>query len=138
VLAIFDVDEFKRINDTGGHETGDCVLKVIASGLKMSVRPDDVVSGIGGDEFAMLAPGLTLRQAESRLRSMLEKLEASLEEAANLPRVTLSCGAAEYSAGDTMQSLMSRADQALYEAKRKGKNRVAVKTLPLIRDLLSR
>ena len=50
----------------------------------------------------------------------------------------MSCGAAECSAGDTMQSLMSRADQALYDAKRKGKNRVAVKALPFIRDLLNR
>jgi diguanylate cyclase len=138
VLAIFDVDEFKQINDTGGHETGDRVLKVIASGLKMSVRPDDVVSRIGGDEFAMLVSGLTLRQAEHRLRSVLAKLEAAVEEAVEVRRVTLSCGAAEYSAGDTMQSLMSRADQALYDAKRQGKNRVAIKALPFIRDLLSR
>ena len=86
----------------------------------------------------MLVSGLSLRQAESRLRAMLANIAAALGDAAMLPRVTLSCGAAECSAGDTMQSLMSRADQALYDAKRKGKNRVAVKALPFIRDLLSR
>ena len=136
VVAIFDLDDFKKINDTGGHQAGDLVLQHVARGLKISVRPDDVVARIGGDEFAMLAAGLTLRQAESRLRAMLAKMAAFLEEAATVPAVTLSCGVAECSAGDTMQSLMSRADQALYDAKQKGKNRVAVKTQPFIRDLL--
>jgi diguanylate cyclase with GGDEF domain len=101
-------------------------------------RPEDVVARIGGDEFAVLASGLTLRQAESRLRAVQAHVTASLNSTLTVARVTLSCGAAECSAGDTMQSLMMRADQALYDAKRKGKNRVAVKTLPFIRDLLSK
>jgi diguanylate cyclase (GGDEF)-like protein len=138
VIAIIDVDDFKRINDTGGHQTGDRVLQEVAQALRTSLRPDDVVARIGGDEFAVLASGLTLRQAESRLRSVMSHLTTSLGGAAKLPRVTLSCGAAECSAGDTMQSLMSRADQALYDAKRTGKNRVAVKALPFIRDLLGK
>jgi hypothetical protein len=93
---------------------------------------------IGGDEFAVMATGLTLRQAESRLRAIVTQITTSMAGTASLPRITMSCGAAECSAGDTMQSLISRADQALYDAKRKGKNRVAVKALPFIRDLLSR
>jgi diguanylate cyclase (GGDEF)-like protein len=138
VVALFDLDDFKQINDTGGHQAGDRVLQEVARGLKTSTRPDDVVARIGGDEFAVLASGLTLRQAESRLRSILTQMTSSMTGTASLPRITLSCGAAECSAGDTMQSLMARADQALYDAKRKGKNRVSVKALPFIRDLLSR
>jgi len=138
VVALFDLDDFKQINDTGGHPMGDRVLQEVARGLKTSVRPEDVVARIGGDEFAVLATGLTLRQAEGRLRAVLTQLATSMVGSSKLPRITLSCGAAECSAGDTMQSLMSRADQALYEAKRKGKNRVAVKALPFIRDLLGR
>jgi diguanylate cyclase (GGDEF)-like protein len=138
VVAIFDLDDFKQINDTGGHQMGDRVLQEVARGLKTSTRPDDVVARIGGDEFAVLASGLTLRQAENRLRTMITQMTTAMSATPQLPRVSLSCGAAECSAGDTMQSLMSRADQALYDAKRKGKNRVAVKALPFIRDLLSR
>jgi diguanylate cyclase (GGDEF)-like protein len=138
VVAVFDVDNFKKVNDTGGHQSGDHVLQEVAQGLKTSMHPEDVVVRIGGDEFAVIVSGLTLRQGESRLRAMLAHMTAALDRASKLPRVTLSCGAAECSAGDTMQSLMSRADQALYEAKRQGKNRVAVKALPFIRDLLSR
>jgi diguanylate cyclase (GGDEF)-like protein len=138
VVAIFDLDDFKQINDTGGHQMGDRVLQEVARGLKTSTRPDDVVARIGGDEFAVLASGLTLRQAENRLRAILSQLTTTMAGTPQVPRVTMSCGAAECSAGDTMQSLMSRADQALYDAKRKGKNRVAVKARPFIRDLLSR
>ena len=137
VVALFDLDDFKQINDTGGHQAGDRVLQEVARGLKTSTRPDDVVARLGGDEFAVLASGLTLRQAESRLRTILTQTTA-MSGTSNFPRITLSCGAAECSAGDTMQSLMARADQALYDAKRKGKNRVSVKALPFIRDLLSR
>jgi diguanylate cyclase (GGDEF)-like protein len=138
IIAIFDLDDFKQINDTGGHQLGDRVLQEVARGLKTSTRPDDVVARLGGDEFAVLAPGLTLRQAEARLRAILTQMTTAISGTPGLPRVTMSCGAAECSAGDTMQSLMSRADQALYDAKRKGKNRVAVKALPFIRDLLNR
>ena len=124
VVALFDLDDFKQINDTGGHQSGDRVLQEVARGLKTSTRPDDVVARIGGDEFAVLASGLTLRQAESRLRAILTQMTTAMSATSNVPRITLSCGAAECSAGDTMQSLMARADQALYDAKRKGKNRV--------------
>jgi diguanylate cyclase len=138
VVALFDLDDFKQINDSGGHRLGDRVLQEVARALKTSVRPDDVVARIGGDEFAVMASGLTLRQAESRLRAVITQMTATMMGGTDLPRVTVSCGVAECSAGDTMQSLMSRADQALYDAKRRGKNRVSVKAVPFIRDLLGR
>jgi diguanylate cyclase (GGDEF)-like protein len=137
VVALFDIDDFKQINDTGGHQMGDRVLQEVARALTISVRPEDVVARIGGDEFAVLASSLTLRQAEARMRAVLTQM-ASAMRSPKLPRVTLSCGVAECSAGDTMLSLMTRADEALYDAKGKGKNRVAVKAVPFIRDLLGR
>jgi diguanylate cyclase (GGDEF)-like protein len=137
VVALFDVDDFKQINDTGGHQMGDRVLQDVARELTISVRPEDIVARIGGDEFAVLASSLTLRQAEARMRAVLTQV-ASAMRSPKLPLITLSCGVAECSAGDTMLSLMTRADEALYEAKGKGKNRVAVKAMPFIRDLLGR
>jgi diguanylate cyclase (GGDEF)-like protein len=110
------------------------VLKIVAETLKGAVRGDDVVARIGGDEFALVASDLTLAQAERRMRGMMAMLgdaNVGMDDA----RVTLSCGLAEYSAGDTCNSLMSRADEAVYEAKRQGKNHIGTKTTPYIRDL---
>lgn len=138
VVALFDLDNFKQINDSQGHGMGDRVLQETALALQTSMRPGDLIARIGGDEFAAIAPGLTLRQSESRMQSVLTSLTSHLREVEGLASVSLSCGVAECSAGDTAQSLIARADQALYEAKRKGKNRVAVKTVPFIRELLGR
>jgi diguanylate cyclase len=134
ILAVLDVDDFKRINDSFGHAAGDGVLKIVAETLKGAVRGDDVVARIGGDEFALVASGLTLAQAERRMRSMMAML-GDANVGMDGARVTLSCGLAEYSAGDTCNSLMSRADEAVYEAKRQGKNHISTKTTPYIRDL---
>jgi diguanylate cyclase (GGDEF)-like protein len=90
------------------------------------------VARLGGDEFAILASDLTLRQAENRFAKTI----ATLTESDPLAKV--SCGLAEYSAGDTYESLFERADQALYAAKRGGKNRVTGKARAFIRDLMKR
>jgi diguanylate cyclase len=138
VMALIDLDDFKRINDTHGHSVGDKVLLAVAQALKSSVRSSDLVARFGGDEFGLLASGVTLRQAEGRLKAVA----AQLAKASVIPGedhgITVSCGIAEYSAGDTADSLMHRADQALYDAKRHGKNRVAIKTQAFIRDLLGK
>jgi diguanylate cyclase (GGDEF)-like protein len=134
VLAVLDVDDFKRINDTYGHTSGDEVLKMVAETLTSAVRGDDIVARIGGDEFALIAQGLTLAQADRRMRSMMATL-AEANVGMNGAHVTVSCGVAEYSAGDTAQSLMSRADEAVYDAKRAGKHHIVTKTTPYIRDL---
>jgi len=133
-LAVFDVDDFKRITDTFGHTKGDDVLKMVAETLKSAVRGDDIVARIGGDEFALVASGLTLAQADRRMRSMMATLgEANVGMGDG--HVTVSCGIAEYSAGDTTQSLMARADEAVYEAQRQGKDHIITRTTPYIRDL---
>ena len=140
VLALVDVDDFKNINDSHGHRVGDRALVAVAQALKNSVRAGiDVVARIGGDEFAVLISELNLRQAESRLRMLAASLStAKFETPTDAPlKLTLSVGIAEHSAGDTTESLMERADAALYEAKHLGKNRVASKAKPTLRDLMN-
>lgn len=138
VLALIDLDDFKRINDTHGHSVGDKVLLAVAQALRGSLRASDLVARFGGDEFAVLLSGLTLRQAESRLNVVVSQLAKASVVPDEAPGITVSCGVSEVSAGDTVDSLMHRADQALYDAKRRGKNRVAVKAPAFIRDLLGR
>lgn len=140
VLAMVDVDNFKRINDIHGHVIGDRVLTAVAQTLKTSVRQrGDIVARIGGDEFAILISDLAMSQAEHRLRVLTTSLASTnLETADGVPltlTLTLSCGLAEHSAGDTVESLMERADRALYEAKNLGKNRVVGNVKPTLRDL---
>ncbi|HVB38864.1 MAG TPA: GGDEF domain-containing protein [Vicinamibacterales bacterium] len=140
VLALVDIDDFKSVNDDYGHLTGDQVLINVARTLARSVRSSDLVARLGGDEFALLAPEATLRQFEARMCRAVAKIgEVRFERGDNEGErfgVTVSCGLAELSAGDTGASLMQRADEALYGAKHRGKNRVVVKSKPFLRDLL--
>jgi diguanylate cyclase len=138
VLAFIDVDDFKSINDTYGHAVGDQVLTAIATRLAESFRSDDVVARIGGDEFAIMVSHLTLRQAEGRFGKLVNGLFSAPGDGTLpcVPKVT--CGLAEFSAGDTAASLCVRADQAMYAAKRLGKNRVVAKEQAYVRDLLRR
>ncbi len=136
VVALMDLDDFKQINDRHGHSVGDTVLVAVAEALKSSIRSSDLVVRFGGDEFAVLASDLTLRQAEGRMKVVAAQLAKASAVPGHEEGITVSCGIAEFSAGDTVDSLVHRADQALYEAKRRGKNRVAVKTPSFIRDLL--
>lgn len=138
VMALLDLDDFKIINDTHGHAAGDKVLVEVAHTLKNALRASDLVSRFGGDEFAVLMLGVTLPQAEGRLKGVGQQLAQATILPGETTGVTVSCGAAEFSAGDTVDSLMHRADQALYDAKKRGKGRVAVKAQPFIRDLLRR
>ena len=137
VLAMFDVDLFKGMNDRFGHPVGDAVLRHIAKSIRESVRQDDVVARIGGDEFALIATGLTLAQAESRLRSILHKISAEPIGTHGV-MVSVSCGVSEHSAGDSVQTLIGRTDAALNDAKVLGKNRVVSREAPYIRNLLRR
>lgn len=123
---MIDVDNFKSINDTYGHLIGDQVLRQIGEVLNSQTRKEDIVARYGGEEFAILTPGVghdgTCQLAE-RLRQEVEKIRIHTRN--GLLRITCSFGVA-YHDPNTPDTLLQRADQALYAAKRRGKNCVVV------------
>lgn len=137
VLALVDVDDFKQVNDTLGHLAGDQVLIAVAASLRAAFRSDDLIARYGGDEFAVLNKDVTLYQAETRMCAALDGLTANrpmTDDGASIV-FTVSVGLAEFSAGDTTRSIQQRADEALYDAKRHGKNRVVRHEPAYLRDL---
>jgi two-component system cell cycle response regulator len=130
VMAI-DLDHFKKVNDTFGHNVGDEVLKEFAMRLASNVRPSDFACRIGGEEFVVIMPATTGDVgclAAERLRRHI--CGAPFHVSAPIERldVSVSIGVAECQAGDDADSLLKRADDGLYEAKRAGRNRVMGKT----------
>lgn len=126
---ILDIDHFKKINDTRGHAAGDEVLKQVAQTLVDELRIDDHVSRWGGEEFCCLLPRTVLVQGievAERLRECLEAMEIGLDGDRGF-RLTVSIGVAELKSEDTSFSLIRRADEALYKAKRSGRNQVCWK-----------
>jgi diguanylate cyclase (GGDEF)-like protein len=131
VLAVIDLDDFKKINDTYGHTIGDRALRTTADWLSNAVRASDFVARYGGEEFIVLLEHINLDRAGPRLTLLLKQLAVSRYkfetdgESCSL-RISASCGVAQYKDGDSVTALISRADAAMYKAKREGKNRVVV------------
>lgn len=126
-LMVIDIDHFKRINDTFGHQAGDEVLTSIANALKECVRPEDFVGRLGGDEFVILLEGLTEENAKlvgARIRSTMELYDFSINNSGQSTVVTMSMGLAVASPNDDAAKLYERADQALYKSKQLGRNRL--------------
>lgn len=128
-LAMLDLDHFKTINDTYGHEVGDKVLIELAELCRRTLREPDVMGRIGGEEFAILLPQTTSAQAyeiAERLRAAISATSIPIER--GLPvRFTVSVGITSFVSSDTnIDMLLSRADKALYAAKREGRNRVII------------
>ena len=126
-LIFFDIDNFKMINDTLGHQTGDAVLIRIAEVLKIRLRRTDIVGRWGGEEFII---GLINTDLENA-RIIAETLRKSFEEDAGLlhlctSSVTASFGVVSLSSNDTSDTLLSHADLAMYRAKELGKNRIEI------------
>lgn len=122
-VVIADLDGFKTINDRHGHAVGDATLTTIASEMLSGVRSVDMVGRIGGDEFAVLLPETRQDEAEA----LVERIRSRTLAAVTPERVTLSFGVSTWCGhGDSPSELLRRADAALYEAKRHGRNRVAV------------
>jgi diguanylate cyclase (GGDEF)-like protein/PAS domain S-box-containing protein len=125
-MVMFDADHFKTINDTHGHAGGDAVLRHLAAALTLAFREVDVVSRIGGEEFAVLLPSTSLAGAEavaSRLRQMVQ--DATVRVDGKAITYTVSAGVAAMDDGAaSLEELMKHADQALYQAKAQGRNQV--------------
>ena len=122
---LFDIDFFKRVNDTHGHLWGDKVIRGVAEVARASVRASDVVTRWGGEEYLVLLNDCSLAQAmevAENLRAAVERHDFGMPE----PRVpvTISLGVAEYRLDESESAFFSRADSALYQAKHHGRNRV--------------
>jgi diguanylate cyclase (GGDEF)-like protein len=125
-FVMVDVDHFKVYNDTHGHPAGDAALRTVATVLEANVRDHDVVYRYGGEEFAVLLPGSTAGEAEAaaeRLRAAIERTPFFGEHQQPNGRLTVSLGLA-VGRGTNSAELQRRADEALYQAKRDGRNRV--------------
>ena len=126
-LIMLDIDDFKDINDSHGHLVGDDVLIALSNILKTFINNNHISARIGGEEFAILLPDTTLEEAAKvaeKLRNSVMNRTIGLED--GKLNFTVSIGVTQVKEGDTMQSMIKRADDALYEAKRLGKNRVVV------------
>jgi diguanylate cyclase (GGDEF)-like protein len=127
-LLMIDIDNFKRVNDTYGHGVGDVVIRTIATTCRTALRLPDILARYGGEEFVVTMP----QTAEPEAKRVAERLRESLSEAQIETRdgplsVTVSIGLAQWITSDnSIEDTIERADQALYAAKRAGKNRVTV------------
>jgi len=126
-IIILDIDRFKNVNDTHGHQVGDTILQEFAKILQENVRSEDVLGRWGGEEFMILAPQSGLEAAQN----LAEKLRTKVENFSfsTIVRATCSFGISTYHKGDDEKSMVSRADDALYRAKANGRNRVEVEEI---------
>lgn len=125
-VCLIDMDHFKRINDTFGHAYGDIVLRNFARIAEDCIRGADMLGRWGGEEFLLVLPQTSVELAEACMQRVQAELARTAYE--GLPRelrITISAGIAEYRAGGTIKELLDQADQALYRAKRYGRNRIA-------------
>jgi two-component system cell cycle response regulator len=126
-LLILDLDHFKSVNDSHGHDTGDEVLKAVAHSLCEISRYHDVVARLGGEEFGIIIPNMNSSQLlkfADRIRKAVAAIVVPAGESVRL-RVTTSVGLAEWDGRESAEELYRRADQYLYEAKRLGRNRIS-------------
>ncbi len=129
-LLMFDIDHFKQVNDRFGHAAGDIVICRVVELARGQLRPSDFIARLGGEEFALLVPNAAaadLRQLTERIREEIAgtAIEAGLPDAADRITVTASFGLALVRPEDLgIETVLMRADAALYQAKRQGRNRV--------------
>ena len=127
-VLMIDIDHFKKINDTHGHQTGDEVLVAVADLLSSELRENDVIARFGGEEFLVIAPHTPVENAENlaeRLRAAAQDRKISACDQPDGVKFTVSIGVAEYGEGaDTPEELVNVADNRLYQAKDNGRNRV--------------
>ena len=129
-VLLLDIDDFKAVNDTHGHLVGDQVLRAMAGACTDTLREDDFIARYGGEEFVAVMPGASLRAAHKRANGLCKAVAGTrfslpADDHEEYLQLTISVGVTEFQSGDTMTSLLERADQALYQAKHNGKNQVS-------------
>lgn len=124
-LIMFDVDRFKRINDSLGHEAGDVVLKKLAGELKKAMRESDSLARWGGEEFTLMLPDCSLEDA-GRMAEQLRTRVLDVNFGPKIEHLTISLGVTGYHDGESSRELLRRVDDALYTAKQQGRNRTVV------------
>lgn len=123
VVAVCDVDHFKKFNDNYGHQTGDRVLKLIAKAISQRIRKVDFMARYGGEEFVVLLPETALEQALGLMDKIRESLASAPLRFKDEPvQITISIGLAEFGEDDSIDKVFARADKALYQAKTDGRN----------------
>ncbi|OQY09516.1 MAG: hypothetical protein B6I28_02850 [Fusobacteriia bacterium 4572_132] len=124
-VLMCDIDDFKKINDIYGHQVGDKVLRLISEELKKNVRIMDIVGRYGGEEFIIIFPETSMEKAEvasERIRKSINNIEMSEYNI----KISISGGLVKNEENETVESIVKRADKRMYEAKRKGKNKIIV------------
>jgi diguanylate cyclase (GGDEF)-like protein len=134
-VAFFDLDHFKQLNDTHGHEMGDRALRVFAKTLRDALRTNDLICRWGGEEFVVVLPGTNLEAAAMLAERVSEALVLTLTYG-SVPHFNTSAGVAMSLPNETLLDVVMRADEALLEAKRNGRNRVVVSGEMRHRDLV--
>lgn len=125
-LMIIDLDHFKAVNDTHGHDIGDEVLRNVARCLRNMTRYHDVVARLGGEEFAVVAPNMEMLTLTTFAERIRKAISGMVVESGNVRlKVTASVGLAVWDRKESQDQLMRRADMQLYQAKRAGRNRVS-------------
>ena len=131
-VLLLDLDHFKQVNDVHGHSAGDLVLQAVAAALRQGVRPYDLCCRYGGEEFLVILPETALEAAAGiaeRLRHDIENLKIAVTKKTDL-RITASIGAATLVGNESIDQLIARADEAMYNAKASGRNRVSLADPP--------
>lgn len=123
-LIMCDIDHFKKINDTYGHQAGDEVLVMFAALLQRHCRAGDLVARYGGEEFVMICADCDNNTATKRAEMIRKELAATAQPALNRHIITSSFGVTELQAGDSVETMLNRADRGLYQAKENGRNAV--------------
>ncbi len=128
VLLLIDLDRFKNINDTYGHEAGDIYLKAVAEVFKITLRTTDVISRLGGDEFAIIMHNLTPKQAQKKVKELIDNInDLRVSYRGAILQASMSVGMVSYPLeGKDSSSIVTAADLAMYRAKEMGRNRVFV------------
>jgi diguanylate cyclase len=129
-VLVLDIDHFKEVNDTYGHLVGDKVIRRVGTLLSANVKGKDTVARLGGEEFGVLLPDTPLANAERVGQALRHTVETSrlrrTDTGAPLGRVTISIGATVYQPRESLDEFIERADRALYQSKKGGRNRVSV------------